>query len=107
MPRHCPYRIDLREEERTVLESIARSYTLPYWQVVRAQMVLLAADGLRNARSRSVCAAAARSSPSGVSGSSSSASRASRIGPGAADRRLFPPPVRAEVIRLACERPAD
>jgi len=48
MPRHCPYRIDLREEERTVLESIARSYTLPYWQIVRAQMVLLAAQGLRN-----------------------------------------------------------
>jgi len=31
-----------------VLESMARSYTLPYWQVVRAQMVLLAAQGLRN-----------------------------------------------------------
>jgi CubicO group peptidase (beta-lactamase class C family) len=30
-----------------------------------------------------------------------------RTGPGAADRRLFPPQVRAEVIRLACERPAD
>ena len=31
-----------------MLESLARSYTLPYWQVVRAQMVLLAAQGLRN-----------------------------------------------------------
>ena len=31
-----------------MLESLARSYTLPYWQVVQAQMVLLAADGLRN-----------------------------------------------------------
>ena len=28
-------------------------------------------------------------------------------GPGAADRRPFPPQVRAEVIRLACELPAD
>ena len=28
-------------------------------------------------------------------------------GPGAADRRPFPPHVRAEVIRLACELPAD
>jgi hypothetical protein len=36
------------DEERRVLESLARSYTLPYWQVVRAQMVLLAAQGLRN-----------------------------------------------------------
>ena len=31
-----------------MLESLARSYTLPYWQVTRAQMVLMAADGLRN-----------------------------------------------------------
>ena len=46
-------------------------------------------------------------SRSGASGSSSSASPAWRTGPGAADRRLFPPQVRAEVIRLACERPSD
>ena len=48
MPRHSPYRIDLSDEERTALRSLARSYTLPYWQVTRAQMVLLAAEGLRN-----------------------------------------------------------
>jgi hypothetical protein len=48
MPRRSPYRIDLDEEQQTALESLARSYTLPYWQVVRAQMVLLAAQGLRN-----------------------------------------------------------
>jgi transposase len=48
MPRHSPYRIVLSDEERTVLESMARSYTSPYWQVTRARMVLLAADGLRN-----------------------------------------------------------
>jgi Winged helix-turn helix len=48
MPRHSPYRIELSGEERAVLESLARSYTLPYWQVMRAQMVLMAADGLRN-----------------------------------------------------------
>ena len=48
MPRSSPYRIDLSDEERRVLGVLARSYTLPYWQVVRAQMVLLAADGLRN-----------------------------------------------------------
>src|SRR5437868_13154642 len=47
------------------------------------------------------------SSRSGESGSSSSASPASRTGPGAVDRRSFPPQVRAEVIRLACERPAQ
>ena len=48
MPRVSPYRIELSDEEHMVLESLARSYTLPYWQVVRAQMVLLAAQGLRN-----------------------------------------------------------
>jgi hypothetical protein len=48
MPRRSPYRIELSDEERGVLESLARSYTSPYWQVTRARMVLLAADGLRN-----------------------------------------------------------
>ena len=48
MPRRSPYEIELSVEERDVLESSAHSYTLPYWQVTRAQMVLLAAEGLRN-----------------------------------------------------------
>ncbi|MCA1701543.1 MAG: helix-turn-helix domain-containing protein [Actinobacteria bacterium] len=48
MPRRSPYRIDLSDDERALLLSLARSYTLPYGQVTRAQMVLLAADGLRN-----------------------------------------------------------
>ena len=30
MPRHSPYRIVLSDEERAVLLSLARSYTLPY-----------------------------------------------------------------------------
>jgi len=48
MPRRSPYRVELSDEQRRVLESRARQYTLPYWQVARAQMVLLAAAGLRN-----------------------------------------------------------
>jgi hypothetical protein len=44
---------------------------------------------------------------SGESGSLSSAWPAWRTYPGVVDRRLSPPYVRAEVIRLACERPAD
>ena len=48
MPRRSPYRIELTDEQRTALESLARSYTLPYRQVIREQMVLLAAQGLRN-----------------------------------------------------------
>ena len=48
MPRTSPYRIELSNEERLVLEARARRYTLPYRDVVRARIVLLAAEGLRN-----------------------------------------------------------
>ncbi len=48
MPRQSPYRIELSEEERRSLDARARRYTLPYRDVVRAQMVLLAAQGLAN-----------------------------------------------------------
>jgi transposase len=48
MPRRSPYRIKLSDEQRRILEARARKYTLPYRDVVRAQMVLLAAQGLRN-----------------------------------------------------------
>ena len=48
MPRRSPYTIELSDEERRILEERARRYTLPYRDVVRAQMVLLAARGLRN-----------------------------------------------------------
>ncbi len=48
MPRRSPYRIELSEEERRALEARARKYTLPYRDVMRAQMVLLAAQGLGN-----------------------------------------------------------
>jgi len=48
MPRKSPYRIELSDEERRMLKARARKYTLPYRDVVRAQMVLLAAEGLRN-----------------------------------------------------------
>lgn len=48
MPRRSPYTVELSGEERRILEERARKYTLPYRDVVRAQMVLLAAHGLRN-----------------------------------------------------------
>jgi len=48
MPRRSPFAIRLSAGERHVLERQARSYTSPYWEVVRARLVLLAADGLRN-----------------------------------------------------------
>ena len=40
--------LDLTPEQRTELEARARKYTLPYREVVRAKIVLMAADGLAN-----------------------------------------------------------
>lgn len=48
MPRQSPYVITLSRHERDVLEGRARKYTLPYFQVVRALMILLAAEGHSN-----------------------------------------------------------
>ena len=48
MPRQSPFRIVLTPDEARTLAERARKYTLPYFQVVRAKMVLLAAQGLAN-----------------------------------------------------------
>lgn len=48
MPRESPFGIRLSREERRVLETRSRQYTLPYRDVVRARIVLLAAEGLAN-----------------------------------------------------------
>lgn len=48
MPRRSPFPILLSESEREQLEAMARKYTAPYFEVVRAKLVLLAADGLEN-----------------------------------------------------------
>lgn len=48
MPQQSPFRIVLTPEEVRILEERARKYTLPYFQVVRAKMILLAAQGLSN-----------------------------------------------------------
>jgi transposase len=48
VPRKSPYIIELSQQERDVLEAQARRYTLPYRDVIRAKIVLMAADGLDN-----------------------------------------------------------
>jgi hypothetical protein len=50
MPRTSPFEVKLSKEERRILERRSRKYTLPYFQVFRAQMILLAADGVSNDR---------------------------------------------------------
>jgi transposase len=46
--RRSPFVIELGEDERRILEERAAKYTLPYRDVVRARIVLMAAAGLRN-----------------------------------------------------------
>ena len=48
MPRKSPYPILLTAEEEQVLRARATKYTLPYFHVVHAQMILLAAEGFNN-----------------------------------------------------------
>lgn len=48
VPRLSPYTIKLGGDERRILDTRSRKYTLPYRDVFRATVVLLAAQGLRN-----------------------------------------------------------
>ena len=44
-----PYRIELSDDERSVIEQRARSSNAPYRQVIRARIVLYVAAGMENA----------------------------------------------------------
>lgn len=48
MPRKSPFRITLSGEEARELQRRAVKYTLPYFEVQRAKMILMAAEGLDN-----------------------------------------------------------
>ena len=48
MSRLSPYIIELSDEEAAELRMRAHKYTLPYFKVVRARIILLAAEGYRN-----------------------------------------------------------
>ena len=48
MPRQSPFLIILSVAEKQELMARARRYTLPYFQVQRAKMILLAAQGIDN-----------------------------------------------------------
>ena len=48
MPRKSPYQIMLTPHERETLQSWAGKYTLLYYRVMRAKMILLAADVVSN-----------------------------------------------------------
>ena len=48
MPRTSPFSIRLSSSEAAELQRRAAKYTLPYFQVQRAKMILMAAQGLTN-----------------------------------------------------------
>lgn len=48
MPRESPFRIELTKHEREELELRVRKYTSPYRDVIRAEIILLAAEGWSN-----------------------------------------------------------
>jgi hypothetical protein len=48
MPRSSPFPICLSAVESSELHRRAAKYTLPYFQVQRAKMILMAAEGLEN-----------------------------------------------------------
>jgi len=45
MPRKSPYRVILIADEKKKLQDTARKYTSSYCEVVRAKIILLAAEG--------------------------------------------------------------
>lgn len=48
MPRKSPYRVKLSPRVKATLAAMARKYTSPYRDVIRARIVLYAAQGLSN-----------------------------------------------------------
>ena len=48
MPRSSPFAISLSSAEEAVLRRRAAKYTLPYFHVQRAKMILYAAEGMPN-----------------------------------------------------------
>ena len=48
MPQQSPFCVVLSKDERQYLESVARRYTSPYCDVIRAKIILLASEGLAN-----------------------------------------------------------
>jgi len=107
MSRSSPFLITLPGTDRAELQRRARCYTGPYAEVMRAKIVLLAADGLENA-------VIAERLDVHVGMVSRWRKRFAEEGMnGLADRkrsgrpRVFPATVVAEVKAMACEPPED
>ena len=91
MPKDSPYRIILTSDEQARLEAQTRKYTSPYRDVIRAKIVLLAAQGLSNDVIAARLDTPRRLSASGASDLLCSACQASRNNLAAGVRPAFPP----------------
>ena len=69
MPSQSPFRIEPTKDERPILRKRAGAHTAPHWEVVRAKIVLLAAEGTSNQEIARSFTPALKRSPSGASGS--------------------------------------
>jgi transposase len=107
MTRRSPYVIVLSATDRAVLAERARAYTASFAQVVRAKIVLMAADGEANtiiAQRLDVHIGVVsrwrkRFFEAGLAGLDDR--------PRTGRPRSFPPQVRAQVKAMACEPPAE
>lgn len=95
-----------RPTSRVELEARARTYTLPYRDVMRAKIVVYAAQGLRNDEIAPGWTSDARWCPSWRKRFFERRLLAWRNAPAPAGRRSFPPEVAVAVKALACELPA-
>ncbi len=91
MPRRSPFSIVLSKEERAILETQVRQYTSPYCDVIRAKIVLLAAEELSNDVIAARLDTPTRLSANGASDLLSRGFPASRHSLGAGDPPTFPP----------------
>lgn len=106
MPRRSPFVIDLSQPERETLEARSRKYTAPYREVIRARIVLMAAQGLENKTIASrldlpvqiVCKWRKRFFEQRLAGLEER--------PRTGRRPVFPPELVMAVKAIACELPA-
>ncbi len=107
MSRSSPFVIALSDADRAELQRRARCYSAPHAEVVRAKIVLLAADGLEN----TVIAARLDVHVGAVSRWRKRFAAEGMGGLGDRQRsgrpRVFPAAVVAEVKAMACEPPED
>ena len=105
MPRKSPYRIILTRQEQKELERRSNKYTLAYFIVARAKMILLAQRDLSNDQIADRLSRDARSSAGGENASSKNAWPAWKTASAPADPGFFPPELVVRVKAIACELP--